>query len=348
MKEKRPVILAGLALVGGIIALTAWLRVSYEAPKTSHPPSWREEAAFIDARRALAAAANKQFIYVLGGVSDESQYVASVEFSRIHADGRLAPWQSTRNLPEPRFYLGAAIVNQRLYAVGGATGPLGDDNLPSASVHSAAIEVDGTLGPWRQEAYLTTPRRGLQVVVWQNQIYAVGGYNGTFLRSVERARIDHEGRINRWQLAPQQAELERYMHAATASNNRIYVLTGHIEGRPGMGYASVESAPLNDAGELGAWRRESTAVDQPRFLASATATNNVLYLLGGHDGKTRLASMEAAAIGADGSPGPWRIVATLRAARSAAAVVTANETVYALGGSGPDGGLNTVESVTLN
>lgn len=348
MKVKRPVILAGLAFVGSIVALTAWLRVTYEAPRTPHPPSWRDEAAFIDARRALAAAANKQFVYVLGGVSDEGQYVASVEFSSIHADGRLAPWQSTRNLPEPRFYLGSAIVNQRLYAIGGATGPLGDDNVPSASVHSAAIEPGGTLGPWRQEAYLTTPRRGLQVAVWQDQIYAVGGYNGSFLRSVERAHIDREGRISHWQLAPQQAELERYMHAATTGNNRIYVLTGHIEGRPGMGYASVESAPLNDAGELGAWRRESTAVNQPRFLAGATAMNNVLYLLGGHDGRARLASMEAAAIGADGAPGPWRIIATLRTARSAAAVVTADGTVYALGGSGPDGGLNTVESITLN
>ncbi len=346
---RRP-ILAGLAFLGGMVALIVWLRVSYDIAEagSSLPSFWRDEPSFSVARRALAAATDGRFVYILGGVNDRNEYVAPVEYSRIGPDGRLSTWQVAGQLPEPRFYLGAAIVNGRLYAIGGGTGPLGDDNFPSASAHSAAIAADGELGPWRNEAYLSTPRRGLQVVTWNNRIYAVGGYNGTFLRSVEKALMDRDGRIVEWQLAAEQAQLERYMHAATVAHGRIYVLTGHVEGRAGMGYASVESAPLDPTGAVGPWRREHSEVGGPRFLAAAASRGNILYLIGGHDGTHRLSSVEAAVAGRDGAPGPWRNIAELQMPRSAAATAATTNALFVLGGGGPDGGLNTVESLVIN
>lgn len=345
MNQSTPKVLAGIGVA--LVAVLAFLLFSSKTPRVAvtapaQMSAWTPVNSFQHPRRALAAVTVNDYIYVLGGINDNDEYVKEVEYARINPDGTLGAWRTTAALIEGRFYLAAVGTNDYLYALGGATGPRGDDNQPIASVERARINADGSLGAWQRHNYLTTPRRGLKTVKYNNQVYAIGGYNGAFLKSVERATIQPDGSLGEWQLEKEASTIDRYIHSAAIFNNHIYLLGGHVRSAQKISYGDVEMTSVQADGTLLPWRIEASTLQIPRFIATAFAMNNQVYMLGGHDGQYRLDSVERAPLNAQGQVGDWSFAAKLNVARSAAAVAVHAETVYVLGGM-DDGALNSVE-----
>lgn len=337
--------LAGIGVA--LVAVLAFFLFSSKprqdvAPISVRLSDWRLTSNFKYPRRALAAVAVNDYLYVLGGINDNDEYVKAVEYARINTDGTLGAWRTTSALAEGRFYLAAVGTNNYLYALGGATGPRGDDNQPIASVECAKINADGSLGAWQLHNYLTTPRRGLKTVKYNNQVYAIGGYNGIFLKSVERATVQPDGSLGEWQLEKEASAIDRYIHSAAIFDNHIYLLGGHVRSAQKISYGDVEMTSIQADGTLLPWRIETSTLQIPRFIAAAFAMNNQVYMLGGHDGQYRLDSVERAPIDAQGHVGDWSFAGKLNTARSAAAVAVQGETVYVLGGMG-ERALNSVE-----
>lgn len=335
--------LLGLVILVAIIAALLLGKGRPDTDPAVEQEGWRATTPFQIPRRALAAAATASHVYVIGGMDDEDRYVAEVEYAPILADGRLGPWRYTEPLGEPRFYLAAAAHNGYLYAIGGANGERGKDNIPSATVEQARILPDGSLGPWRRAAYLTTPRRGLQAVAYGDRLYAIGGYNGAFLKSTEHTRIAADGGLMEWRLDPQQAVVDRYIHSATHYGDKLYLLGGHVQGADTMSYGDVEMSSLNADGGLSPWQIQKSILLTPRFIASAFAMNGYIYMLGGHDGGNRLQGVEFAQLDARGGVGAWSPAAPLIEGRSATALATNGDRVYVFGGMGRTGALNSVE-----
>jgi len=304
---------------------------------------WQQTTPFIHARRALAATSSGKYIYVIGGIDNNGAYVGNVEYSTYHPDGTLDSWQKTSALIEGRFYLAAVSINGFVYALGGAKGALGSDNIPIASVEKAKILGDGSLGPWQLENYLTTPRRGTKAVVYNNHIFTIGGYNGKFLRSIERAEVREDGSLSEWVPEDQQANIDRYIHSATIFNDNIYLLGGHVHNDNKVSYGDVEMSHISKNGTLSPWIIEKTILQNPRFIASSFAINNYLYILGGHDGANRLRSVEFAALESGGHVGSWTFTSPLPSGRDGSAVVTHNDNVYVLGGIDNNRVLNSVD-----
>lgn len=338
---------AVLPIIGTVLLLgLSWLWWSHGdrlGAESTWLPNWKAQRAFQIPRRALAAAADGHHIYVIGGMDNNDQYVAQVEYAAINADGSLGAWQSTTALSEPRFYLASVIVANYLYAIGGANGQRGQDNIPSAAVERAPIQADGSLGTWQRVSYLATPRRGLQAAVYRNHLYAIGGYNGGFLKSVERADLDSDGTLSPWRLDPEQAVVDRYIHSATQLGDKLYLLGGHEQSSKTVSYGDVEMSHIAADGSLRPWEIQKTILNTPRFIASAFAMNRYIYMLGGHDGRNRLRSVEVAPLDDQGRVGPWTFTTPLREERSAAALAVHGDTVYVLGGMGIGGALNSVE-----
>jgi hypothetical protein len=71
-------------------------------------------------------------------------------------------------------------------------------------------------------------------------------------------------------------------------------------------------------------------------------------MLGGHDGRNRLRSVETAPLDADGRVGAWSFTTPLHDERSATALAVASGRVYVLGGMGVGGALNSVEMAEQN
>lgn len=303
---------------------------------------WEEQQPLQTARRALAAAASGDYLYALGGVDGEGRYVNSVEFAHVLPDGRLEPWQFTTPLPAGRIYHAAVAVQGDLYILGGGQGELGDNNSPVASVEKAHILAAGQLGQWQSASALTTPRRGLQVVAYRDTLYAIGGYNGSFLKSVERAQVSTQGALASWLLEPQHAVVDRYIHSATQLGDALYLLGGHVQGSQRMSYGDVEMTRISAQGQVLPWSVEKTSLRSPRFMAAAFALGQHLYMLGGHSGGNRLASVEFAPVERNGHVGLWRLTTALPIGRSATAVAVRGADVYVVGGVGDAGILNSV------
>ncbi|MEJ2574149.1 MAG: hypothetical protein P8164_11260 [Gammaproteobacteria bacterium] len=305
--------------------------------------TWQPQPAFHIPRRALAAAATASHVYIIGGMDKDNRYVAQVEYAPIHADGTLGAWQFTTPLSQPRFYLAAVVAASYLYAIGGANGQRGQNNLPSATVERAAIRSDGSLGPWQRLSSLTTPRRGLQAAVYRNHIYAIGGYNGLFLKSVERADIKPDGSLSDWRLDPERSVIDRYIHSAAHLGDKLYLLGGHEQNPEAVSYGDVEMTRINGDGSLQPWEIQKTVLKTPRFIAAAFAMNHFIYMLGGHDGRNRLRSVEMAPLDQQGRVGPWSFTTPLHDERSATALAVHGDKVYVFGGMGTGGALSSVE-----
>ena len=74
--------------------------------------------------------------------------------------------------------------------------------------------------------------------------------------------------------------------------------------------------------------------------------NRFIYMLGGHDGRNRLRSVEMAPLDEQGRVGPWSFTTPLHDERSAAALAVHGDNVYVFGGMGTGGALDSVEMAT--
>lgn len=336
----------GLLFILGMVLLIA-LNKQNDKPPADWIDGWQELTSFKYPRRALATTATKHYLYVIGGVDEYNQYVHPVEYARILPNGKLGPWKETSALLEGRFYLASASHDGFLYALGGGGGKLGDDNVPLASVERAKINADGSLQAWQHHSYLSTPRRGLKATIINNRLYAIGGYNGQFLKSSEFIALSPGQQSGQWQLATELAQVDRYIHATATQGNRIYLLGGHVQNGGAMSYGDVESSTVKTNGQLAAWKIAPSHLLTARFIASAFAFDNYLYIVGGHDGVRRLASVEMAHISPGGKINTWTQLANLNHKRSATAVATSRQYIYIAGGMDDQGALRSVEMAQL-
>ena len=72
---------------------------------------------------------------------------------------------------------------------------------------------------------LITPREGLRLAEWNSSLYAVGGYNGASLRSVEVL----DGLAAGWRAGPQ-LSVVRYTPGVAAFDSRLFVVGGENSG----------------------------------------------------------------------------------------------------------------------
>lgn len=309
-------------------------------------PQWQKGSSFSIPRRALSAVASPTHLYVIGGIDNQGHYVREVEFAPILADGNLGQWQKSSPLNEGRFYLASVIVGQYLYALGGGTGSVGDNNQPTATVERSRIKNDGSLDNWEIVSYMQLPRRGLKAIVTNNRIYAIGGYSGIFLKSTEYASVNPDGQLSEWILDPQESHLDRYIHSASFLNGRIYLLGGHVQNSSQISYGDVESSRVSAVGALNPWQIETSKLLTARFIASSFALNKHLYILGGHNGGVRLKTVEFARVFKNGRISNWSHTTPLNTPRSAAATAVSGKYVYVLGGMGDTNALNSVEFAT--
>ena len=194
-------------------------------------PGWEDLPSIEKPRTGAKAVAVDRNLYVIGGglgVPGPDTIHASVESATIRPDGRIDGWKTNTSLNTPRMFLAVVPHGKILYALGGEYFPEGTMKLLN-TVERSEVRADGTLGPWIVCESMLTPRRSPTAVIVGDYLYAIGGYNGTFLRTVERARIQPDGSLSPWEWVPHLLTEPRYIHGGAAMGNRIYVLGGHIE-----------------------------------------------------------------------------------------------------------------------
>lgn len=334
------------------VAFTAfllWLASTWVLPTSGQAappikiwiPGWKTTSPMNTPRASAAVVHYGQHLYILGGI-DGRDFIANTEFTMIQPDGTLSPWQPTQVLNEPRGFHGAVTHGDFVYVVGGGNGPNGHNLL--RSVERAHIQSNGSLDPWQKELHaLNLPRRCVKLIAYADRLYAIGGFSGTLLDSIESAPILTDGSLGPWALENQTLTLPRYVHDAKLVGDSLWVVGGHRQDQ-GMGLADVETRAMKLSGS--AWQPQAP-LTRGRYGLGLAVHDRYVYALGGLDGADFLRTIER--YSRDGTPNTkWVSTAPLSSSRANFSAVIHKDTLYVLGGTNAMGYYDTVEYATVN
>ncbi|MEB3187902.1 MAG: kelch repeat-containing protein [bacterium] len=254
-------------------------------------------------------------------------------FSRYYDQALLA--RSSPRLVLARHGAGVVLHGNQVLALGGATGP-----TVRATIEQALANADGTLVTFRTLARtLLVPREGAAWLDRGDRLWALGGTDGTnALASTESApwqADDTPGAFVNGQALVQ----ARAYPSAVIAGGYVYVLGGEQKGAP---VATVERAPIDDLGNLtGPFALVPEVVlSTPRSRAMALYQGGRIWLMGGRGAAGPLASLESAAVAANGELGAFSPgTASLNAPREGASHLVLGTELLVMGGRTTGGSL---------
>lgn len=135
--------------------------------------TWRTKASMPTARADLGVAVINGILYAVGGRSGNNGYLATVEVYDPATD----TWGTRTSMLTPRSGLAVGVVNGILYGVGG----INDALFGSPGELSIVEAYDASVDTWTTKASMPAPRDELGVGVFDGIVYAVGGYDGSYL-----------------------------------------------------------------------------------------------------------------------------------------------------------------------
>lgn len=308
---------------------------------------WRTTTQMHEPRAGAAVVRQGTTLYMIGGVNGH-EFLRSVEYTHINADGSLAPWMFTSALNEARGFFSAVASNGYLYAVGGGNGPNGEHLL--RSVERAPIRADGSLGNWQTLATnLNLPRRCVKLLLQDRRLFALGGFGGSLLDSVESAPIHDDGSLGPWRLEARHMTMPRYVNTAKHVDDLAIVIGGHRQDG-GVGLKAVETARLDGNGIASDWHSDSP-LHSGRYALAAATDGQTLWAIGGLNGAIytdRIEKTRVDSSATDRHLSEWQDTTPLSSPRANFGAVVNNGFIYIIGGTNRDGYYNSVELARIN
>jgi N-acetylneuraminic acid mutarotase len=119
-------------------------------------------------------------------------------------------WEPKTPMQVARSGLGAAVVNGRIYAIGGST---------ENGVVSINEEYDPATNTWTTKAPMLIPLSNFGIAVYNNKIYCIGGPNGT--------NEVYDPATNTWASKAPMPTAKYYGAQANVVNGKIYIIGGY-------------------------------------------------------------------------------------------------------------------------
>jgi thiol-disulfide isomerase/thioredoxin len=260
--------------------------------------------------------------------------------TNVRAQDQVFSMPHCGKLPKPTQMLGAAVVGDRLYAIGGDSTTGWSDE-----VWSAPIKPDATLGDWRAEKSLPERRSYLSncTEVVNNRIYLVGGMTATDPHTSDSAL--QRVRDVLWTTVQPDGTLADWKHSepwpgttlnlpATCSTDKFLLLTGGSSNKAAVDQVLV--ADLAPDGSPTNWHTGAN-LPQQRFFHGAGMLGNRIYIWTGlpDRGSTNLNPMDSvysAEISDAGQIGQWREESALPQALYSSANCAVNDYLVSVGG----------------
>lgn len=228
---------------------------------TSGPqlPSPRAHHAMVVAHPGNSPVAqDARFVYVIGGQQAQADTPGGTDTvyrsGLTPATGAMTSWQPAANLPLAIQGAAATIYNGYIHIVGG----LKTDGTPSASVWSAKVHPDGSLGAWQTGAY----PMGLSFTSlfgFGGHLYVLGGDNlastdpnDQGVEGVDEVRyaVVRRGVLGTWDPTTQLGK-RRKKHTTWMAFGQVLSAEGVYQGAPGS--QELERNVIQSDGQLSSW-----------------------------------------------------------------------------------------------
>ena len=270
---------------------------------------------------------NKKLIYAVIVLLLVSMFLPILQFPVAGADEN--EWTSMAHMPTARGGLGVAVVNGKIYAIGGV------NNDTQLAVNE---EYDPATDTWKTREPMPTARSGSAVAVYQSKIYVIGGTVGTGENVAFTGATEvYDPATNTWETKTSMPTPRADLSANTV-NGKIYLIGGkeYWDDDPLYHelYVNEVYDPASDS-----WTTE-TRMPVPAFGYASAVVDGKIYVFGGArqllEGFNNLTSGSSTQVYNTANK-TWSSRANLPANRSYAAAeatrgLTAPKRVYVVGG----------------
>ena len=232
----------------------------------------------------------------------------------VGARAEAGQWLSRAPLATARQEVGAALLDGRVYVVGGLAGP------PLAAL--ASVEVyDPALDAWSTAAALPAPRDHMGVAALAGEVWVVGGFAGDFAARSETFVYDPGA--DEWRAGPP-LPAPRGGLWMVEHGGKLYVFGGVDAADRAQRTVFVYDA------SAGSWR---TGADMPtaREHLNAVVVGDFIHVIGGRSATGASAAHERY----DPATDTWTALAPMPTARSAAAAAALGGRIWVAGGEVP-------------
>lgn len=229
------------------------------------------------ARQMYGAVVLGDFLYLIGGNTDEEGFLVSVQKSPIKSDGHLGGWEATTPLPRSRAYIEncTMALNDIVYVVAGYEGTV--ENA-TTTIFWTRPKADGHFEAWRESA--AYPGQGVYcsaAVATPGYIHLIAGalkpLNPSAL--VWSARVGPDGSILGWEPGLE-LPFPLWYHSAGVAGGRVWVWGGLKEKSPNSVNNTILCAQVLSSGKLGPWQAYSQPLPMPFYSASSTVSGSYL------------------------------------------------------------------------
>lgn len=298
--------------------------------------TWTSGTSLPAPRAAPRLAANNGWLYVLGGIVGGVP-TSSVMRAQISSNGSIGAWTSDTSMSLARRSFAAAVVNGRLYAIGGETST-GTTN----TTEMASINADGSLGAWSSQSTFATARAHHDAVAWGMKLFLVcGGAPGpVFFSDVQSADVDPAtGSLGPWSTISS-VPTARATPFAFAHGGWLYVGGGN-QG-PGAYFSDFRAAPILSSGALGSWQ-STTPVPASIAAPGKAVVNGRAYLFGGGNASGPTSQVIHAAVEGSGALGAWSTTQSMPEPRGTHISFARNGLLYVMLGHTGSTNLDTIK-----
>jgi N-acetylneuraminic acid mutarotase len=192
--------------------------------------------------------------------------LSTSNFPAIKAQDEQSSWTTLTPMPTARGDLGAAVVNGKIYAIGGLSGDVPVRNNE---------QYDPVANSWTVEMPMPTARSGFAIAVFDGKIYVIGGTVGNgFVGNNEV----YDPSTNTWETKASMPT-PRSDLSANVVNDRIYLIGGkkYSNTNPYFSETGINEVydPTNDS-----WTTKASIPTASYGYESATI-NGKIYIVGG-------------------------------------------------------------------
>lgn len=161
---------AAVSVSGKLLLLGGTSESSIASSTLEYDPAtdaWTNRADLPTPRAALAAVEHDGRVYAIGGYVQSAGATHPSSAFEVYEPATNG-WQALAPMPTPRSQLGAAVVDGRIYAIGGI-GEYNTQPLNTVEVFDPASQT------WQEAEPMPVPRAGAATIVWQQRAYVIGG-----------------------------------------------------------------------------------------------------------------------------------------------------------------------------
>jgi N-acetylneuraminic acid mutarotase len=162
-------------------------------------------------------------------------------------------WVTLAPIPTKRFFFGVAVVDGKIYAIGGAGGV------------NATEMYDPVTNTWHTKASMPTPRSGFGIAVVENKIYVIGGSTGD--STYTNVNEVYDPATDTWETKTSMPTTRHAMDANVV-DGKIYVIGGN----------SIVNEVYDPATD--SWTTKTPIPTGVGYYASAVVDNKI-YVIGG-------------------------------------------------------------------